>query len=477
MADEFEEMERKEALKHRKNILGAKSRRDIQRENERYEKARIRIGKMHTAQTLGADWRERAAARSRTPEFQAAKAQEALASKAAENRERNRKQLTPLEENVTRRKMELPGGGTAEFGIGTLANMRAYQQKQQEAKEAQRQKVGESIAKMYADAAERNKQRYESELASRGFAPPKTREEENLYNRQRMEDFRLVSSAKERAKQEEADFRREVQLLNRQKIEARRAGSPTAELEVLLREKELSEMVGGNLSNVTNQRRYFEQKAMDETKRQLEERYRQRRERLAKQTSANPEASTSAPEAATPPVEPAVTQPPQPPQPTPPPTPTVKPTTAPTGPKVPTSSEITNETLLPGISGVQVEPKRPDESAADYNARELNEYEAQVILPSLDENSRNALLTARELNAKINQLFSTRFQTKENRDRYRELQSSVKEQRKILKDKIKELRTEGRGKAFSGDEAAKRLNRYQIATLQKELGTLEKYLF
>jgi hypothetical protein len=57
MADVFEELEREEALKHRQNILGAKSRRDIQKENERYQKARIRIGEMHTAQTLGADWR------------------------------------------------------------------------------------------------------------------------------------------------------------------------------------------------------------------------------------------------------------------------------------------------------------------------------------------------------------------------------------------------------------------------------------
>jgi hypothetical protein len=87
------------------------------------EKEDMELSKMHTARTLGADWRERAAETLRREE--PARAQQALDERAAINRRMQGSPLpSPLQKDVSKTVVNLPGGGKVKFGINTLANMR-----------------------------------------------------------------------------------------------------------------------------------------------------------------------------------------------------------------------------------------------------------------------------------------------------------------------------------------------------------------
>ena len=159
------------------------------------ESEKMKLSKMHTARTLGADWRERAAERSKAEE--PARARQALAERAAANRRlapRELKLPTKADEEI-----DIPGGGKVKIGAETLKRMQGFEKQRSEAKAAEDIKKQKIIYAAQERASNALRQRYEDELASRGFAPPKTRQEQEAIDRARMEEFRLARQSREDA--------------------------------------------------------------------------------------------------------------------------------------------------------------------------------------------------------------------------------------------------------------------------------------
>jgi len=156
------------------------------------ESEKMKLSKMHTARTLGADWRERAAERSKAGE--SARAQQALAERAAINRSaapREFKLPTKADEE-----MDIPGGGKVKIGAETLKRMQGFEKQRSEAKAAEDVRKQNLIYDAGVRANTALQKRYEDELASRGFAPPKTRQEAEAISRARSEEFRLGQAAR-----------------------------------------------------------------------------------------------------------------------------------------------------------------------------------------------------------------------------------------------------------------------------------------
>jgi hypothetical protein len=149
-------------------------------------------------------------------------------------------------------------------------------------------------------------------------------------------------------------------------------------------------------------------------------------------------------------------------------------TATPTAPRAKTSKEVTQEDILPGISEVRMPPRAEGESAADYNRRANEEYENQVIIPSFDEGIQGALLTARQLNSELEK-FRGVWLVPQNRPRIKKIKSDLEKPKEAIKDKIKELRVELRRTPGLESPEAK-FKRFQIETLKKELGTIERFL-
>ena len=569
MAKTFEELEEEEMLERKKKLAGMQTLKDFRKEEERQKKANLRLSKVYDEQvykpflagrTPQQVVAEKQASQKAQRTADVAKAREDMrsgktSSLVGKAYDPNRKPGTskqvfkamvqddPTQSQVFDTKKEAEDYLKSKGVKGAVAGVRMtgdsgeqiesaaslYKKRAEEGRQAmvaekekpekERQRVEAAKNKAFDTRYERAtaqygremdpKKLYEQNLAERGLRSPASGantaerrriQEEN--DRALMDDFRESQRAKKAAQLEEASFLED----------AKRKGMPKTTLD---------KIIGGDSSNVSVRRKYFEgkenQKARDELKARAEE----RRARNAKQTTANPEAasydkveftpkSTAAPigvgteslEYGQRPSRAGSTQQPfgmVPPQtvdrgvdfgalseanvsgatvaPTTPPSPTPESTTAtPTAPKAKTSKEVTQEDIQPGISEVRMPPKAEGESVSDYNKRANEEYERQVILPSLDEGTQGALLTAREINQELSGLFSIRYQSKENMDRYKQLQSEVKENRNVLKDKIKELRSERRKVAFSGGNQAELIDQ-QIATLNNELGTIEKFLF
>jgi hypothetical protein len=270
--------------------------RALEKEEERKAKENMRLSKQDTERLLGKNWREREAAKRATPQYRASKAQEALEERAAVNRSLlPPSAYAPLpKEGET--EVDLPGGGKATFGAETLRNIRAAREVPEQQKAEGRRKVGESINRMYAEAYERNKQRYEQELADRGLrsplqakSPEERRRIEEENSREMMADFRTAISARERAARAENQLARDYRDYRKSALEARRAGDAQSAVEYERRASNINEMVGGNISNVTARRRVLEEGARSAVQRELQARANLRREINAKRTTANPE--------------------------------------------------------------------------------------------------------------------------------------------------------------------------------------------
>jgi DNA-directed RNA polymerase alpha subunit len=119
-------------------------------------------------------------------------------------------------------------------------------------------------------------------------------------------------------------------------------------------------------------------------------------------------------------------------------------------------------------------PRAEGESVAAYNKRANEEYEKQVILPSFDEDTREALLTARQLNSELEK-FKGVWLVPQNRPRIKKIKSDLEKPKEALKDKIKGLRTELR-KAPGLQSPEAKFIRFQIETLKNELGIIDKFL-
>jgi len=251
------------------------------------ESEKMKLSKMHTARTLGADWRERGAERMKAEE--PARAQQALAERAAANRKTQYE--SPLQETVTKAEIDLPGGGKVKYGIDTLARMRDFETKQAEEKAALQAKREGALSAMRQKAGTALRQRYEDELASRGFAPPKTRQEQEAIDRARMDEFRTVSAARQAAKERSSNAQKEYRQYNAL-AKLRLASGDIAGAEEL---RKLADETGGFIKSSSARNRFIENQEMDKARAAIGAKVEARKAKMQAQNISNPEASSFTP--------------------------------------------------------------------------------------------------------------------------------------------------------------------------------------
>ena len=249
------------------------------------ESEKMKLSKMHTARTLGADWRERGAERMKAEE--PARAQQALAERAAANRKTQYE--SPLQETVTKAEIDLPGGGKVKYGIDTLARMRDFETKQAEEKAALQAKREGALSAMRQKAGTALRQRYEDELASRGFAPPKTRQEAEAIDRARMDEFRTISDAKEIAREKSNTALKDYKYFDALAKQAAVSGR-TKEAEDLA---EMARETGGLIKNSSARRKFIEDQEMNKARALISEKTKARISKTQAQNTSNPEATVS----------------------------------------------------------------------------------------------------------------------------------------------------------------------------------------
>lgn len=226
--------------------------------------------------------------RARTAEEESQAAREALAGRAEANRRAAAKLPSPLEKGP---EFKLPGSGRVKFGEKTLNRMREVEANLQKEKAAQQATVAAAQEGMYRKWYDAAQKRYDEELASRGLVAPKTREEEAAFNAERMVDFRLFRSEREKAQRAEQYTIQEYRDFKRAARNARAEGNRAAAVEFDKKARALNEQVGGNITNATARRKFFEEETNAAITRELERRATERRASRAKQNSANPEAT------------------------------------------------------------------------------------------------------------------------------------------------------------------------------------------
>jgi hypothetical protein len=465
----------------------------------------------------GKDWVGQMEARVREGEPQ--RAREALATVAQRNKALWEKPLpSALQEDRTLTEINLPGGGRVKYsgptpelmrtGRTTLARMREVETEEKKRVAKEQARVAAAKEKIYADrytaATQRYgremdpKKRYEAELAEKGFTVPKTREEENRFNKERMADFTTAIKAKEVAKNYEKTFRDDYIAIQRGKRQARQDDNSSALRYWQEEERALKSQVGDiDPRNVTQTRRFFEEKAANEAKDILNQRFERRKKSNFAQNTSNPEAASvdfgktpfwmtdfsPAPESYSdfvnrtrvPRIPEKGAKPQAPRQTTPTPTEGTpaedRPFFPPPEPftQIPlTSTERTPDDFAPGISEMPPVERQPDETPAQYNQRVIE----QLVLPSFSEEVRNAYTSAKELNEQEKQLFKERFLKP---DQYKEVAAKVKEQHDIIKREIDELRRDSRKYPERSRERA--FKEQQIAVLQQQLGFWAKRFY
>lgn len=492
------------------------------------EKENMELSKMHTARTLGADWRERAAERSKAGE--SARAQQALAERAAANRKTQYE--SPLQETVTKTQINLPGGGKVKYGIETLARMRDFEAKQAEKKAAEDIRKQNAIYDAGVRANTALQKRYEDELASRGFAPPKTRQEQEAIDRAKMEEFRLGQAARTAAERKEKetltaykDYKKSARYARKNKDYAR-----ANEYEELANQEEM--MAGGDIRNASLRKRFFQDKESEKLRQEIDRRSEERRAVIKKQNTSNPEASSFTQTSSSAPMNVGgslsynlpyenVKGPTE--QPFGLRTPsraqdylpsylesptgttsqstiedgvdfssispyntdgtrtagTTAPVSQPAAPKptatFPTSTQQTIEDVLPGASNMPVVQRNPNETPAQHNERVLQEYTNNVIIPSFDKETQDAVRSAIELNKQESSLYKQRFAGKGKE--YEKVSESLKKDQQVIIKSMKELKSKLRDfKKYPMDSKERTFLLNQIGTLNNQLGFFDKLL-
>jgi hypothetical protein len=375
--------------------------------------------------------------------------------------------------------------GKVKFGEATLNRIRENQENERQAQAQRRASFNESIKDRYAAAKEKREAAYDESLAARGLRNPRKETDPNERkriqdenNREIMNDFRVWRESQVQAKAEAQQIQRDASLLKKAKQDAVRSGQYEKAAQWDARLKDLRQTIGGDPSSVDAVRKFTSNAENENLKRQLEARSRLRREINEKRTSANPEARTFGKDEQgaswnleTQPSAFASL-------PTPPPSffdadtpqgagatsPQVT-ATRPTSPVFPTSQDNKKiEASLPGVTSLGIENRRAGESMRDYTDRVKGEYDEKVIIPSFDEGVRSALISARELNSRLNQFEGARY-VAENVPRIKKIKEELKPQQDILKKEISKLKSAGR--TLKGEE--KKINNLKIESLQKEL--------
>lgn len=253
------------------------------------EKEKMKLSKMHTARTLGDDWRERAAERSKAEE--PARAQQALAERAAVNRSSATREITlPTKADEFQ---DIPGGGKVKIGAETLKRMQGFEKQKSEAKAAEDIKRQNIIYAAQERASNALRQRYEDELASRGFAPPKTRQEREAIDKAMMEEFRLAQAARTAAEKKEKetltaykDYKGAARYARKNKDYAR-----AAEYEELANQEEMK--AGGDIRNASLRKKFLQDKEDKKLRQEIDRRSEERRSVIQKRSTSNPEAAVS----------------------------------------------------------------------------------------------------------------------------------------------------------------------------------------
>lgn len=251
------------------------------------ESEKMELSKMHTARTLGADWREKAAERSKAEE--PARAQQALEERAAANRS-----LAPRDYKLPTKADEfqdIPGGGKVKIGAETLKRMQGFEKQRSEAKAAEDIKKQNIIYAAQERASNALRQRYEDELASRGFAPPKTRQEQEAIDRARMDEFRTVSAARQAAKERSSNAQKEYRQYNTL-AKLRLALGDVAGAEEL---RKFADETGGFIKSSSARNRFIENQEMAKARAAIEAKVEARKAKMQSQNTSNPEASSFTP--------------------------------------------------------------------------------------------------------------------------------------------------------------------------------------
>ena len=473
------------------------------------ESEKMKLSKMHTARTIGADWREKAAERSKAGE--SARAQQALAERAAANRKTQYE--SPLQETVTKTQINLPGGGKVKYGIDTLASMRDFETKQTEEKAALQAKREGALSAMREKSGNALRQRYEDELASRGFAPPKTRQDQEAIDRAKMEEFKEISRSRLAAKEEEERaVGKYKDYIKAAKIARSGKDYAAASLyDTLANQEEIA--AGGDIRNTSLRKRFFENQELQNAKERIAKVTEARKLAMQQKTISNPEASSFTPTSSAAPLAvgsdmPSYQLPYQ--KPAGPidqgfgmTTPTMgdygvdfssispyntagtrtagttAPASQPATPKstaaFPTSTQQTIEDILPGASNMPVVQRNPNETPAQHNERVLQEYTNNVIIPSFDKETQDAVRSAIELNKQESTLYKQRFAGK-GKD-YEKVSENLKKDQQVIIKSMKELKSKLRDfKKYPMDSKERTFLLNQIGTLNNQLGFFDKLL-
>ena len=472
------------------------------------ESEKMKLSKMHTARTIGADWRERGAERMKAEE--PARAQQALEERAAINRS-----LAPREYKLPTKADEfqdIPGGGRIKIGAETLKRMQGFEKERATQEQARQEKFQKGLASVQKKSKDTLRKRYEDELAARGFAPPKTRQEAEAIDRARMDEFRAVSEAKNLAREKLNTSQKDYKFYNSLAAQAMAYGN-TQQAEDLMR---AAQATGGSIKNSSARRKFLEDQEMSKVRALISEKTKARIAKMQLQNTSNPEAASFTPTATGAPLAvgsdmPSYQLPYQKPSgPTKQPfgmtTPAMgdsgvdfssispynaaetritettseaaSPTTRGVMPATKTSKQQTIEDVLPGASNMPVVQRNPKETAAQHNARVMQEYEKNVVIPSFDKQTQDALITATELNRQKDELFSQRFTSPERSKQYKDVSKKVSMQQDVLKKSIDKLRAEKRNMAkYPMNSKERQFLDLQIATLQNQLGFFAKRLY
>ena len=432
------------------------------------------------------------------------KEQEALNAFVARNR--NPQYESPLQETVNNTKIKTPTGGTVQYGIDTLARMRERESQNKEKELARREKFNTSLASMEQNVANTLKKRYEDELASRGFAPPQNRQEQEAIDKARMEDFRLRRGADERAKRAEKTA---LVDYSNYKAAAREARLNKDFGAVALYESQASKIndsVGGDIRNVTARRSYFKDQANKELMREVNRGIEERRQKTQKQITSNPEASSFIQQSTDAPIgvgydslsyqqykeplgateqpfglvipktedygvdfsritpynetQPNINQE------------TSSATKGTTEVKLPSLfPKPTEENIFPGISKLPKIEINKNETESQYNDRVLQEYNKNVIIPSFDKDTQDALTSAIELNKREKELFRQRLASPEKLKEHTEVSKKLNKNREVIVKTMKELKSKlNNYNKYPINSKERALLENQIGLLNNQLG-------
>lgn len=469
------------------------------------ESEKMKLSKMHTARTLGADWREKAAERMKAEE--PAIAQQALEERAAINRS-----LTPREYKLPTKAEEwqtLPGGGSIKIGAETLKRAQGFEKERAGQEQARQEKFQKGLASVQQEAKAALRKRYEDELASRGFAPPKTRQEAEAIDRAKTDEFRAVSEARNLAKEKLNTSQKDYKFYNSLAAQAMASGN-TKQAEDLMR---AAQATGGSIKNSSARRKFLEDQEMSKVRALIGEKTKARIAKMQVQNTSNPEAASFTPTATGAPLAvgsdmPSYQLPYQKPSgPTKQPfgmtTPAMvdsgvdfsrispynaaetritettseaaSPTTRGVMPATKTSKQQTIEDVLPGVSNMPVVQRNPKETPAQHNARVQEEYTNNVIIPSFDDSTQNALQSAIDLNKQKDELFGVRLTSQENIKKYKDISNRLSKEQDVLEKTRDKLRSEKRNLSkYPMNSKERQFLDLQIATLQNQLSFLGK---